>query len=148
MKRAIIFMAIVALIGCAGMATQPSKYDGGDYDNCLLYQVAQKHGVRIEDMGNLIRVAGLIGSAEDMVDPKVAIEVYSKIRTALSFQITGEAFVEELGFLAAEYQEILSIAMSYAPDFAVTYTLDEQTVTILVDWCSARIAYYQKKIQS
>lgn len=140
---AIFSMAIfMTLSACA--TNQPSKYDGGEYDDCLLYQIAEKHGTTIESMGNIVRLAGLGGKASGIIDPQDAIDVYGKIKTALMFPVTGEAFVQHISFLAVEYQEILSIALSYAPDFAVPYTLDDQTVQILIDWCESRIAYYQR----
>jgi hypothetical protein len=130
------------MLGCA--TNLPSKYMVETHGDCLLFQIAEKRGVRIEDMGNVIRVAGIVGRNESGLTPDKAIEIYSSVESVLTLKPTGYEFVREINLISADYVELAEIALMYAGDFQVPYQLDDQTIEILQKWCQDRIAFYEK----
>jgi hypothetical protein len=134
-----LLLVAIMLFSCATDLT--SKYDSAEYNGCLICDIADKRGVRLEDVGNGIRIAGFTAREMDAYTASQAIEVLEKIKTALQMPISGATLIVYLGDLQAEYAEVLSIAMSYAGDFGkVTQTLDEMSVDILLKFINERLA--------
>jgi hypothetical protein len=131
-----VLVAMLLIISCT--TNMPSKYD--TYDGCLICDIAKDKGIRLEDVGNLIRVAGAVARAEDVYTRGQAVEAMIRIRTALEMPVTGVAFVEELELVAEDYREEVEIAMAYAQPLAVPQLIDDQSVKIMLDFIDERIA--------
>jgi len=140
MKR-LIFVLIMcfALISCTAFQNLPSVCD--DIKDSALCNIADKAGVRLEDIGNAFIVANAISIGQGYYTKDQARIVLSELQDALMNPITWVLFSDMVKEKISQYPGLLEIAEGYfavlVSDYTQIYDTDR---TILVEWLSKQIA--------
>jgi len=138
---AIAIVLLVAATGCKD--DRLCKYHIEEYRGSLLYEIADKHGVCIENVGTALMVAGAANEVVKQVKYQEIIRVYNEAKVLLLQRPTGHEFVGRIERAAKRYGGLLDITLRYMESFDVQKRLDDQTVAVLVNWCDDRIEYYE-----
>jgi hypothetical protein len=144
MKKPMLVLMLAMLMGCALLSKAPSICDDLEGPS-LMCEIAAKHNVRLEDIGNALVVINEIAIIEEAYSKEDAIEVLKEIRLlldkgALSYAMFRLAVYEK----AEKYAGLIEVAESYFWTFqnqrSFIYKEDRR---ILRDWINRQIERLQ-----
>jgi len=138
----ITLFALLAMVGCAGMQTLPSICDTIEPSESVLCSIAERSGVRLEDMGTVLILANMVAIKEGLYTKADAIDVLSELHALLDKgALSYVMYRKEIYKYIADYPGLISVAEEYLSQFAgyyqFIYTKDRD---ILRGWIDKRIA--------
>ena len=142
---ALLMISTVAFTGCAGWQNMPSTCDKYTEGESVLCGLADKIGVRLEDIGNVLIVANTVAIGEGVYTKEQANEVFTGIINLLGGPsdrafITYDQFRQGILDIAGKYPGLVMVASSYLDMFLgqqqIITPVDKE---MLVKWFEARI---------
>lgn len=156
MKRVMAFVCAALLAfttlfaGCATYQTFPSVCDTIT-ERSVLCETADKIGVRLEEVGNVLIVANTVAITEGLYTAEQANAVFRKIIELLGGEatrsfITYEQFKLKIREILDKYPSLMIVADSYLDMFMSSQTIiTEVDKQILIEWLDGRIQVVEKK---
>jgi hypothetical protein len=138
MKQVLLLFLIVSLSGCSMLGPRTSICDDLQ-EPSRLCQVANKAGVRLEDIGNILIVTNAVAIGEGAYEAEDACRVLEDIRTALDVSITY-LFVRNMVMDAtSKYPGLFIVAGSYLDLFDLKEIITDKDKQILKGWLDKQI---------
>jgi hypothetical protein len=138
MMFCLVFSFIIGLIfiyGCAnmGVGKLPSVCDALEGPS-VLCDMAEKTGMRIEDIGIGIAIVSTVCIREDVFSKEDALKIITSIGDSLDIGITYSIFKQLVEQNAKNYPELIIVVESYAPYFDSMLYISKADKSMIKYW--------------
>jgi hypothetical protein len=129
----LVLVYISVFFGCAGLQRPPSICDDMPPGESVLCDIANRYGVRLETVGDVLLVLNLQLIKEDLYKAKEARRFFDDVRKHLDGPITAQD-LKTLALYHISESPALLIASSYIAYLNVPQLLTAQDVAMLQWW--------------